>query len=133
MSKLKTFVNWLQFWREKEFPEPKDHSLTIEELLVFWSKRMTKAHKSECAVIVYRLDPARATGEAMVRYEGASLDGLLPALESAVTKLTPGEEYFAEHPEIEDMVFCVRIQRTWKTRNGSRSEEVCVSTFDVGR
>ncbi len=120
--------HWLTPWKPKPFPEPKSHNLTLEQILFYWSQKLKPVHRSECAVIVYRMDPAKAPVPSMVTIGGYFDRG---ELMESIQPMMPGNEWRMDHLEIERVVFCVRIQRTWKQDGRSHKREMCISTFSV--
>ena len=120
------------------FPQPIRHNLTRDELLFYWARQLKPVHRGQCAVILYRMDPALAPFPTMAKanhdeYEDQSTLDLKAWIDLWIPRLSPDKDWLMEHPEIMRIVFCVRIQRTWKSEYGKRSEEVCVCTFEVER
>lgn len=125
--------NWLRKILGLEFPEPKQHNMAIQDMLRFWEKKMNDRWRSECELVVYRMDPALAPFESMIKLRGYNYQTqfIRPALDGAIQSLTPTQEWLNEHLEVEKVVFLIRMQRTWKTEYGSRTKEVCISSFEV--
>ena len=123
---------WLRQILGLEFPEPKRHNMAIQDLMKFWEKKLNLKWRDQCKLLVYRMDPALAPFPTIKKLSGAMYQtGVRSALDDALLALTPDQKWLDSHPEIDKVVFCVRVQRTWKTEFGIRTEEVCISTFEV--
>lgn len=126
------FLNWLKQLFGYEFPEPKHHNLSPQAFFDFYHKKVNSRYKGECKILVYRTDPAKAPWKSFVKM--AALPSEIRFLEKFIeNEMMPDLEWWEhstmEHPWM--AVFCVRLQRTWKTEHGSRTREICISTFEV--
>ena len=127
------FLKWLKQLFGYEFPEPKHRNLSLQAFFDFYHKKLKPKWRGECKILVYRMDPAKAPFRSFVKLAViSSVDDLLGFV---VDEMMPDTAWWeqSDMPKPWTAVFCIRLQRTWKTEYGSRTKEICISTFEVNR
>jgi len=136
--------SWLNQLLGREFPEPKQHNLSVEAFFDFYHKKLNSRYKGECKILVYRLDPALAPFPSLLKLDAltdietlmemiAPHDGII---RHAVIPLMPPMDWWntSKMPTPWEATFCIRLQRKWKTQHGTgATKEICISTFEVNR
>lgn len=126
-------MNWFTRLFKRDFPFPQKRQLSIDELFKWWGKISDTKWQSECKILVYRMDPALAPFKTLLKLDSLPMNysQLLAIVEADIM---PDAAYWnASGPRPWKAVFCVRVQRIWQSEYGRRTNEVCVSSFEVNR
>lgn len=141
--------NWFRSFRwfglRRAFVYPRERNLTLEQMFKYW-RGMRSTHKAECEWYVYRLDPAKAPFDSLLKFralpEQAKADkkafGVIPPNADvmrrlAAERLGPSREWWdSQDPDMERRIyFLARIMRRWLVYGAERHEEICVAAFNI--